>query len=84
MQKYLKRKDGVPVEDIWRLWKFINDFLFSEQAGNYMAGGLHGGGSPMMDQIIIMSEYDIESRKDLIRYQAGIKGGKMPPWNTVI
>ena len=78
VQKYLKRKDGVPPENIWRLWKFINDYIFSEQAGNYMAGGLQGGGSPIMDEIVIMAEYDIQLRKDLAKWQAGIPGGRLP------
>ena len=40
------------------------------QSGNY-----HGGGSPIMEQIAITSQYDIESRKKLVRYIAGMSGG---------
>ncbi len=33
-------------------------------------GGYHGGGSPIMEQIAINTQYDIESRKKLVRYIA--------------
>ena len=35
----------------------------------------HGGGSPIMEQIAITTQYDIESRKKLVKYLAGMNGG---------
>ena len=35
----------------------------------------HGGGSPIMEQIAITTQYDIESRKKLVKYIAGMSGG---------
>ena len=35
----------------------------------------HGGGSPVMEQIAITTQYDIESRKKLVKYIAGMSGG---------
>jgi hypothetical protein len=34
-----------------------------------------GGGSPIMEQIAITTQYDIEARKRLVRYIAGMSGG---------
>jgi len=37
-----------------------------------MVAGVHGGGSPIMETITMMSRYDIESLKNIARYLAGI------------
>jgi hypothetical protein len=37
-------------------------------------GNYHGGGSPIMEQIAITTQYDIESRKKLVSI-AGMSGG---------
>jgi hypothetical protein len=34
--------------------------------------GFHGGGSPVMGQIAITSQYDINSRKEVVRKLAGM------------
>lgn len=34
--------------------------------------GVHGGGSPIMEKIAIMANYDLESKKRLARTLAGI------------
>jgi hypothetical protein len=36
-------------------------------------GNYHGGGSPIMEQIAITSQYDIKERKRLVQELAGIK-----------
>jgi hypothetical protein len=38
-------------------------------------GNYHGGGSPIMEQIAITTQYDIESRKTLVKSLAGMSGG---------
>ncbi len=35
--------------------------------------GVHGGGSPVMEKIGIRSQYDLESKKDIVKHLAGIK-----------
>ncbi len=35
--------------------------------------GVHGGGSPVMEKIGIRSEYDLESKKKIVKYLAGIR-----------
>ena len=35
--------------------------------------GVHGGGSPVMEKIGIRSQYDIESKKKIAKYLAGIE-----------
>jgi aromatic ring hydroxylase len=38
-----------------------------------MVGGYHGGGSPVMENIAITTQYDIESRKKMAKKIAGIQ-----------
>jgi 4-hydroxyphenylacetate 3-monooxygenase/4-hydroxybutyryl-CoA dehydratase/vinylacetyl-CoA-Delta-isomerase len=35
--------------------------------------GVHGGGSPVMETIMMVGTYNIEKLKDIARYLAGIK-----------
>jgi len=49
--------------------------LCSATGGIHNVGSYHGGGSPIMEQIAITIQYDIESRKKLVRYIAGMSGG---------
>jgi aromatic ring hydroxylase len=73
--KYTKRNKEMPVEDQAQLWRFLGDVLCSATGGIAKVGSYHGGGSPIMEQIAITTQYDIESRKKLVRYIAGMSGG---------
>jgi aromatic ring hydroxylase len=73
--KYTKRNKEMPVEDQAQLWRFLGDGLCSATGGIAKVGSYHGGGSPIMEQIAITTQYDIESRKKLVRYIAGMSGG---------
>jgi len=73
--KYTRRNKEMPVEDQAQLWRFLGDGLCSATGGIAKIGSYHGGGSPIMEQIAITTQYDIESRKKLVRYIAGMSGG---------
>jgi hypothetical protein len=34
--------------------------------------GLHGGGSPVMEDIAILGTYDLKAKKDIAKHLAGI------------
>jgi aromatic ring hydroxylase len=51
------------------------DVLCSAAGGVTNMGAYHGGGSPVMEQIAITTQYDVESRKKLVRYIAGLSQG---------
>jgi len=53
----------------------MEDSLCSTASGAARLGAYHGGGSPIMEQIAITTQYDIESRKKLVKYIAGMSGG---------
>lgn len=73
--KYTKRNKDVSAEDQAQYWRYLGDVLCSASGGIHNIGSYHGGGSPIMEQIAITTQYDIESRKKLVRYIAGMSGG---------
>lgn len=73
LEKYIMRKPGVSAEQLHRLYRFISDFSCSSMGGWAQYAGIHGGGSPVMEKIGIRSEYDLESKKKLAKYLAGIE-----------
>ncbi|MBI5895215.1 MAG: aromatic ring hydroxylase [Desulfobacterales bacterium] len=73
--KYTKRNPDMPVEDQAQFWRYMGDILCSATGGITKVGNYHGGGSPIMEQIAITGQYDIESRKKLVKYIAGMSGG---------
>jgi len=86
--RYTKRNPEMPVEDQAQFWRYLGDILCSATGGIVNVGNYHGGGSPIMEQIAITTQYDIESRKKLVRYIAGMSGGdrdalaKALPWTS--
>jgi aromatic ring hydroxylase len=73
--KYTKRNPKMSVEDQAQFWRYLGDQLCSATGGIMNMGNYHGGGSPIMEQIAITTQYDIASRKKLVKYIAGMSGG---------
>ncbi len=73
--KYTKRSPNMSPEDQAQFWRYMEDALVSGASGVGRLGAYHGGGSPIMEQIAITTQYDIESRKKLVKYFAGMSGG---------
>ncbi len=76
LEKYMKRNPDVPVEDQIKFWMWFNEMNLSTLGGAMCYAGYHGGGSPIMEQITIASQYDINFRKEAVRKLAGMKPGK--------
>jgi aromatic ring hydroxylase len=72
MEKYLKRNPDIPVEDQIKFWMFLSEITCSSYGGSLAMGGFHGGGSPIMEQIAITSQYDMNKRKKIVRNLAGM------------
>ncbi len=71
-QKYTTRSANMSPENQAQLWRHIGDLACSAKGGIACFGALHGGGSPRMETIAITSQYDIESRKEIVRKVAGM------------
>jgi len=76
MEKYLKRNTSIPIEDQIKFWMFFSDMTISGLGGLLNYAGFHGGGSPIMEQIAITSQYDINLRKKVVKNLAGITSNK--------
>ena len=51
----------------------IENMIVSESAGVMQVAGLHGGGSPQMETITMMSRYDLEALKGIAKHLFGIE-----------
>ena len=72
MEKYIMRNPKITAEQQHRLFRFLDDFTVSKWCGMEMSAGIHGGGSPIMEQIGIRTNYPLEEKKEIVRKLAGI------------
>lgn len=80
LKKYMQRAHGISSEDQERLWRLIADLTSSEYSGLLQYAHLHGGGSPIMEAIALLKEYDLDERKNISKCLAGIKSEPIKPW----
>ncbi|MBM3157271.1 MAG: aromatic ring hydroxylase [Chloroflexi bacterium] len=73
INKYTVRNPKVSAENMHRLQRTLSDYLSSSWAGVWQVADMHGGGSPVMETIAILSNYDFEERKKVVKRLAGIK-----------
>ena len=67
------RNPEIPAEKQHRLFRFISDYTVSNSTGWNLSAGVHGGGSPVMEKIGIRTLYDLEPKKNIVKYLAGIE-----------
>ena len=72
LEKYLKRNHKMTPEEQIKFWLYLGDMSVSNLGGAMNYGSYHGGGSPIMEQIAITSQYDIKYRKNLVRRLSGM------------
>ncbi|MBO8181298.1 MAG: 4-hydroxyphenylacetate 3-hydroxylase family protein [Archaeoglobus sp.] len=73
VEKYIKRRADVPPESVYRCLYGISNILCSSFGGVLAVAGVHGGGSPVMEDIAIWRSYDFEEKKKIAKYLTGIK-----------
>ncbi len=72
LEKYTMRNPRISAENQHRLFRMISDVMASHWSGVEMAGQYHGGGSPIMETIGLLRDYDLRTKMDLVKYLAGI------------
>lgn len=72
LEKYVVRNPNISAKNQAQFWRYMGDILCSATGGIMNVGNYHGGGSPVMEQIAITTQYDVEERKDLVRRIAGL------------
>lgn len=73
LEKYLNRNPEIPIDDQLKFWLLFSELTCSGASGAVNYGNYHGGGSPIMEQIAITSQYDIRLREKIVRSLAGIE-----------
>jgi 4-hydroxybutyryl-CoA dehydratase/vinylacetyl-CoA-Delta-isomerase len=77
--KYILRNPAYSAEDTHRVMRMMEDKLCDAFEGAQAVAGVHGGGSPLMEEITLMSRYDLEELKKIAKYLAGLKGYETCP-----
>ena len=72
IDKYIRRKINIPPENVYKCLMMISDMLCSAYGGATAVAGIHGGGSPVMEDIAIWRSYKFEEKKKIAKYLAGI------------
>jgi 4-hydroxybutyryl-CoA dehydratase/vinylacetyl-CoA-Delta-isomerase len=71
--KYLKGAEGTQTESRLRILRLIESMSMGLGAVGYQAESMHGAGSPQAQRIMIERDADIELKKQLARFLAGIE-----------
>ncbi len=72
LEKYFKRNPKMDVEDQIKFWMTLAEKTCSSTGTIADYGAYHGGGSPIMEQIVITMQYNIEARKNMVRWMSGM------------
>lgn len=72
IRKYITRKEGVSAEDCYKAYLFCSDILTGELFQVLLVAGVHGGGSPIMEDIAIMANYNLKEKIAYAKHLAGI------------
>ncbi len=77
-EKYTRRNWDMSIEDQIKFWLQFIDYTTGVNATSVTYGSYHGGGSPVMEQIAITTQYDIGSKENIIRTIAGMSPQEEP------
>jgi len=72
LEKYLKGRDGVTVENRRRILRLIENMTMGRNAVGYLTESMHGAGSPQAQRIVIQRLADVEGKKAMAKKLAGI------------
>lgn len=67
LKKYLATGDEVPVEDRYKLLRFIENLTMGVASVSYRTESLHGAGSPQAQRIMIARQGDLEKKIQLVK-----------------
>jgi 4-hydroxybutyryl-CoA dehydratase/vinylacetyl-CoA-Delta-isomerase len=73
LQKYLKGRSDIPVEQRTRMLRLIENMTLGRNAVGYLTESMHGAGSPQAQRIQILRSMDVERKKGYAEDLAGIE-----------
>ena len=71
LAKYFAWRADVDPEVVHRAFRMAQDLIAGPLTSNMQIAGVHGRGSPAMEDIAVQSQYDIEEKKNIARNLAG-------------
>jgi 4-hydroxyphenylacetate 3-monooxygenase/4-hydroxybutyryl-CoA dehydratase/vinylacetyl-CoA-Delta-isomerase len=78
VNKYIMRNPDYTPEETHRVLRMMENKLCDPFEAAQAVAGVHGGGSPLMETITMMSRYDLEPLKNIAKYLAGFEGVECP------
>ena len=72
LEKYLKGKKGIPIENRMRILRLIENMTLGRNAVGYLTESMHGAGSPQAQRIQIARQMQLEYKKRIARRLAKI------------
>lgn len=72
LQKYLKAKPGVTVDNRRRVLRLIENMTMGRNAVGYLTESMHGAGSPQAQRVVIQRLVKLDEKKALAKKLAGI------------
>ncbi|MCA9696399.1 MAG: 4-hydroxybutyryl-CoA dehydratase, partial [Myxococcales bacterium] len=73
LRKYLATREGVAVEDRWRILRLIENMTLGRNAVGYLTESLHGAGSPQAQRIQIGRQMQLGYKRALAERLAGVE-----------
>jgi 4-hydroxybutyryl-CoA dehydratase/vinylacetyl-CoA-Delta-isomerase len=72
LQKYLKAKPGVSVDNRRRVLRLIENMTMGRNAVGYLTESMHGAGSPQAQRVVIQRLVKLDEKKAMAKKLAGI------------
>lgn len=73
LQKYLKGREGVSVDNRRRVLRLIENMTLGRNAVGYLTESMHGAGSPQAQRVQISRLMQLDTKKALAKKLAGVK-----------
>ncbi len=73
VKKYITRREGISEENCYKAFQLAADILTGDFYAVSLVAGVHGGGSPIMEDIAIMGSYNMKPQIENAKRLAGIK-----------
>jgi 4-hydroxybutyryl-CoA dehydratase/vinylacetyl-CoA-Delta-isomerase len=67
LKKYLRTDPNAPVEDRFKILRFIENLTMGVASVSYRTESMHGAGSPQAQRIMISRQADFEQKKQLVK-----------------
>jgi 4-hydroxybutyryl-CoA dehydratase / vinylacetyl-CoA-Delta-isomerase len=73
IEKYLKGRSDVPVENRLRILRLIENLTLGSAAVGYLTESMHGAGSPQAQRVMIARQVDLKAKQKRAKYLCGIE-----------